>query len=181
MHRPPFGLTVVVLGLWLCETQLGAQDGTRSPQCSLPRGTEATSAWLSRAARLTEHPTLRSMLQENNQLRVCKGLAPLRISARLSAAAQNHANHMARTRSFSHYCNGNPSSRAALYGYRCGVRENIAFGQPNPQSVFATWAASEKHYVNLMSKSDLAGFGYARAQNGQVYWVAMYGSADSVE
>ena len=179
MNRPLVGLTVV-LGWGLCGTHLGAQDGTRSPQCPLSSGTEAATL-LSRAARLAEHPTLRSMLQENNQLRVSKGLTPLRISARLSAAAQNHANYMARTRSFSHYCNGNPSSRAALYGYRSGVRENIAFGQPNPQSVFATWAASDKHYVNLMSKSDLAGFGYARAQNGQIYWVAMYGPADSVE
>ena len=181
MTRPLFGLTVVMLGWGLCGRELNAQDGTKHPQCPLASGAEATSAWLSRASQLNEHPTLRSMLQENNQLRVSKGLTPLRISARLSAAAQNHANHMARTRSFSHYCNGSPSSRAALYGYCCGVRENIAFGQPNPQTAFATWAASDKHYVNLMSESDLAGFGYARAQNGQIYWVAMYGPADSVE
>lgn len=179
MDRPSIRLMVV--GLVLCGAQLDAEDGTKSPQCSSSKGTEATCDLLARASRLAEHATLRSMLQENNQLRVSQGLSPLRISARLSAAAQNHANYMARTASFSHYCNGCPSSRAALYGYRSGVRENIAFGQSNPRSVFATWAASDKHNENLMSRSDLAGFGYARAQNGQVYWVAMYGPADSVE
>ena len=180
MHRPLLGPTVVVLGLGLCGMPLGAQEEARRPQCPLSQETEAAKL-RSRAARLGEHPTLRRMLQENNQLRAAQGQPPLRISARLSAAAQNHANYMARTRTFSHYCNGGPGCRAALYGYRCGVRENIAFGQPSPQSVFATWAASDKHYVNLMSRSDLAGFGYARGQNGQIYWVAMYGPADSVE
>ena len=177
MNRPLIGLIVVVSGLGLRGRELSAQ----SPRCSQPSGTEATCDALRHAARFTEHPTLRGLLQEHNQLRVSKGLAPLRISARLSAAAQNHANYMARTRSFGHYCNGTPSSRAVLYGYRDGVRENIAFGQPGPKSVFATWAASDKHYLNLMSQSDLAGFGYARGQNGQIYWVAMYGPADGVE
>lgn len=179
MNRPSIRLLVVGLVLW--GAQLDAEDGTRSTQCSPSKGTEATCNLHARAARLAEHATLRSMLQENNQLRVSKGLNPLRISARLSAAAQNHANYMARTRRFSHYCNGCPTSRACLYGYRSGVRENIAFGQPSARSVFAIWAASVKHNENLLSQSDLAGFGFARAENGQVYWVAMYGPADNVE
>lgn len=185
MHRPFFGATVVALGLglWVTPTgaqELGAQEETRILQCPPPAENEAAKLH-ARAMQLGEHPTLRDMLEKNNQLRDARGLPPLRISARLSAAAQNHANYMARTRSFSHYCNGDPGCRAALYGYRCGVRENIAFGQPNPQNVFAVWAASDKHYVNLMSQSDLAGFGYARAENGQIYWVAMYGPKDRLE
>jgi uncharacterized protein YkwD len=100
------------------------------------------------------------------------------LSSRLTAAAQNHANYMARTGSFSHYSNGGPQGRVAMYGFRNGVRENIAMGQPSVDSAFNTWTASGAHYANMMSHSDVAGFGYAVGANGQGYWVAVYGSND---
>ena len=100
------------------------------------------------------------------------------LSARLTAAAQNHANYMARTGSFSHYTNGSPQGRVAQYGFRGGVRENIAMGQPSVEGAFNTWTASGAHYANMMSHSDVAGFGYAVGSNGQAYWVAVYGNND---
>ena len=52
---------------------------------------------------LHEHPTLVSMLHENNRLRAQVGLRSHRISPELTKAAQDHANYMAATGSFSHY------------------------------------------------------------------------------
>jgi len=136
---------------------------------------------LAKLTPLKEHPTLQKMLAENNQIRVANRLRPHRISGRLSAAAQNHANYMAQTGSFSHYTNGDPAGRAAIYGHRGGVRENIAMGQRDPRTAFATWNASSGHFTNLCSNSDLAGFGYAVGQQGQKYWVALYGMSDGEE
>jgi uncharacterized protein YkwD len=58
------------------------------------------------------------------------------------------------------------------------VLENIATGQPTVDSAFNTWTASGAHYANMMSHSDVAGFGYAVGSNGQAYWVAVYGNND---
>jgi len=118
------------------------------------------------------------MLARNNAVRTSRGMRPMILSGRLTAAAQNHANYMARTGSFSHYTNGSPQSRVAANGFRGGVRENIAMGQPTVDSAFSTWTASGAHYANMMSHSDVAGFGYAVGANGQAYWVAVYGNND---
>jgi uncharacterized protein YkwD len=124
------------------------------------------------------HPTILGMLFRNNSIRTSRGMRPMSLSARLTAAAQNHANYMARTGSFSHYSNGGPQGRVNAYGFRGGVRENIAMGQPSVDSAFSTWTASGAHYANMMSHSDVAGFGYAVGSNGQAYWVAVYGTND---
>lgn len=124
------------------------------------------------------HPTILSMLARNNSTRTSRGMRPMFLSSRLTAAAQSHANYMARTGSFSHYSNGSPQGRVAQYGFRGGVRENIAMGQPSVESAFNTWTASGAHYANMMSHSDVAGFGYAVGSNGQAYWVAVYGNND---
>jgi uncharacterized protein YkwD len=119
-----------------------------------------------------------NMLARNNALRTTRGMRPMSLSSRLTAAAQNHANYMARTGVFDHYSNGGPQGRVAMYGFRGGVRENIAMGQPSVDSAFQTWTASGAHYANMMSHSDVAGFGYAVGANGQAYWVAVYGNND---
>jgi uncharacterized protein YkwD len=124
------------------------------------------------------HPTILSMLTRNNSTRMSRGLRPMLLSGRLTAAAQNHANYMASTGGFSHHSNGGVQGRAATYGFRGGVRENIAMGQPSVESAFNTWTASGGHYANMMSHSDVAGFGYAVGSNGQAYWVAVYGNND---
>lgn len=139
---------------------------------------EARQVSVSRPQTPSFHPTILSMLTRNNATRTSRGMRPMFLSSRLTAAAQNHANYMARTGSFSHYTNGSPQGRVAQYGFRGGVRENIAMGQPSVESAFNTWTASGAHYANMMSHSDVAGFGYAVAANGQAYWVAVYGNND---
>jgi uncharacterized protein YkwD len=139
---------------------------------------EAKTVSVSKTEKPAFHPTILNMLARNNSTRTSRGMRPMSLSARLTAAAQNHANYMARTGSFSHYTNGSPQGRVAAHGFRGGVLENIATGQPSVESAFNTWTASGAHYANMMSHSDVAGFGYAVGANGQAYWVAVYGNND---
>jgi len=137
----------------------------------------STGAATTQQARpLHRHPTLFGMLQRNNSIRRRVGLFPHRISPTLTAAAQDHANYMARTGQFSHYVNGGPQSRAGKYGFRGGVRENIAMGTRSIDGAFAMWQNSGAHYASIVSGTAEAGFGYAVGPSGQVYWVGMYGT-----
>lgn len=140
--------------------------------------TNATTGTTEQTRAATIPSAIWHMLARNNSARTSRGMRPMILSNRLTAAAQNHANYMARTGGFSHYSNGGPQGRAAMYGFRGGVRENIAMGQPTVESAFSTWTASGAHYANMMSHSDVAGFGYAVSANGQAYWVAVYGNND---
>jgi uncharacterized protein YkwD len=152
--------------------------GTNSAATEKSDKVEAKTVSVSKPETSSFHPTIMSMLARNNSTRTSRGMRPMSLSARLTAAAQNHANYMARTGSFSHYTNGGPQGRVAAHGFRGGVRENIAMGQPSVESAFNTWTASGAHYANMMSHSDVAGFGYAVGSNGQAYWVAVYGNND---
>jgi Cysteine-rich secretory protein family len=138
--------------------------------------TTTTEAATQQARPLHRHATLFGMLQRNNSIRRRVGLFPHRISPTLTAAAQDHANYMARTGQFSHYTNGSPQSRAGKYGFRGGVRENIAMGTRTIDGAFNMWQNSGAHYASIVSGTAEAGFGYAVGPGGQVYWVGMYGT-----
>jgi uncharacterized protein YkwD len=125
---------------------------------------------------LHRHPTLFGMLQRNNQIRARAGLFGHRMNSALTAAAQDHANFMARTGQFSHYTNGGPQARAARYGFRGGVRENIAMNGNSPDQAFVQWTASGAHYASIVSGTTDAGFGYAVGSGGMAYFVGMYGT-----
>jgi uncharacterized protein YkwD len=120
--------------------------------------------------------TAQMMLDRNNQIRGSRGMPAQRLSDRLTNAAQQHASYMARTGQFSHNVNGSPQSRAAMFGFTGGVRENIAMGQTSVSGAFQDWVNSSGHYTNLMSQTNAAGFGYAVNSSGQGFWVAMYGN-----
>lgn len=114
-------------------------------------------------------------LARNNELRSVRGLRPHVLNAKLCAAAQDHAQFMARSRSMDHYSNGGPSGRAARHGFGAGVRENIAYGYQTVQVVFGVWHGSSGHYANMMSATTDAGFGLAYG-GGTPYWCAVYGT-----
>jgi hypothetical protein len=125
---------------------------------------------------LHRHPTLFRMLQRNNQIRARAGLFGHRMNAALTAAAQDHANYMAATGQFSHYTNGGPQARAGRYGFRGGVRENIAMNGNSPDQAFVQWTGSGAHYASIVSGTTDAGFGYAVGRNGMAYFVGVYGT-----
>lgn len=115
------------------------------------------------------------MLSVNNGYRARAGLSGHSQNGALQAAAQAHAEYMARTGQFSHNVNGTPQSRAAQFGYRGSIRENIAYGQSGTSGAFQDWSRSSGHWANMTSGTRTAGFGAARGANGQMYYVALYG------
>ena len=123
---------------------------------------------------LHRSPTLFGMLRRNNEMRRRVGLFPHRINPALTKAAQDHANYMARTGQFSHYTNGGPQYRANKYGFRAGVRENIAYGSSTIDHTFSMWQNSGAHYASIVSGTSEAGFGYAVSSSGLAYWVGVY-------
>ena len=125
---------------------------------------------------LHRHPTLVAMLRRSNLIRRNVGLRPQRINPALTKAAQDHANYMARTGDFSHYTNGGYQYRAQKYGFKGGVRENIASGFRTVDAAFNTWQGSGGHYASIVSGTSEAGFGYAVSSSGATYWVGVYGS-----
>jgi uncharacterized protein YkwD len=127
---------------------------------------------------LHEHPTIVRMCEQNNELRSQVGLPPQELCLELTKAAQDHAIFMARTGSFSHHSNFGPSGRAARFGFRGPIRENIAMGQRGIRSAFSSWRNSGGHWANITSRTTHCGFGYAVAPNGSAYWVAVYGDAE---
>jgi|GEM_PF-1435886 len=119
-------------------------------------------------------PIFLGMLRRNNDIRRRAGLFPQRINPALTAAAQDHANYMASTGQFSHYVNGGPQYRANKFGFRGGVRENIAYGVATLDGAFNMWQGSGAHYASIVSGTTEAGFGCAVGPTGQVYWVGVY-------
>jgi uncharacterized protein YkwD len=120
------------------------------------------------------NPVTYQMFQTSNRLRGGVGLRQHRLCHLLTAAAQDHANYMAATGDFQHYSNGGPSGRALKYGHNGQVLENIAMGQPDVPSAFATWQGSGGHWASIVSNTTLAGHAAARGRNGQVYWCSVY-------
>jgi len=136
-------------------------------------GTQAAA--VPQARPLHRHPVLFGMLVRNNNIRRRVGLFPHRMNPALVAAAQDHANYMARTGQFSHYTNGSPQSRANRFGFGGGVRENIATGG-GVDTAFGMWQGSGAHYASIVSSTTDAGFGYAVGPNGATYFVGIYGT-----
>jgi uncharacterized protein YkwD len=124
---------------------------------------------------LHEHPTLVKMLAKNNALRKEVGLKPQKMSAELTKAAQDHAWYMARTGDFSHYGNHGHQARAKKHGFRGMALENIAMGYQTVDIAFAGWQSSGPHWASITSDAPLAGFGFARSEDGTSYWVGVYG------
>jgi len=141
---------------------------------------EAPDQFLAAGKRnLQDHPAIVKMWQRNNIIRRRAGLPAQRLSPELVKAAQFHAVYMARTGDFDHYSNLGPDGRAQRFGYRGGVRENIAMGQGDVESAFTAWVNSSGHWANLTSGTVDCGFGYFKSAGGTPYWVAMYANPSS--
>ncbi|MBS3927483.1 MAG: CAP domain-containing protein [Sphingomonadales bacterium] len=126
------------------------------------------------------------LLDAHNQARKTAGLQALTLHVQLDAAAQAHADWMARNRDMDHNeTPGTPSYygvefddriRKAGYNPRSGG-ENIAAGQRSAQQVFTAWMNSSGHRRNILNTVYWhCGFGAARDQYGNLYWCAVFAS-----
>lgn len=131
---------------------------------------------------LHQQQTMVTMLNRSNGIRARVGLRGHRLNPALCQAAQNHAEYMAATGSFSHDTNLGYVGRARRFGFRGNVRENIGWNYANVDSAFAGWQGSGGHYAAIASaETTEAGFGYAKSRTGQTYWVSVYGAATSAD
>lgn len=113
-----------------------------------------------------------------NQFRSSAGLAPFQWNDLLAVAAQNHANWMAATLTYSHTeDNGStPQTRANAAGYVGYVVENIVGGTNlTPQQGLVWWQNSPPHLNTLVStRHSQAGTGFA-VGGGQNFYVLVVG------
>ena len=102
------------------------------------------------------------VLVNMNRVRSRHGLARLRLSTKLSAAATQHSREMARVGYFSHSsANGTAFWRRIegfypSHGYRSwSVGENLLWSSPDVDAAGAVkmWMASPEHRANLLNRS----------------------------
>ncbi|NJR64319.1 MAG: CAP domain-containing protein [Leptolyngbyaceae cyanobacterium CRU_2_3] len=119
-----------------------------------------------------------------NAYRTQAGLQPLKLNAKLSAAAYKHSRDMALNDFFNH--TGSDGSRAAdrisKQGYNYGnAGENIAAGYTTPETVFQGWMNSPGHRANILYpnvKEIGVGFYFLSNDSGkapyQYYWTQAF-------
>jgi uncharacterized protein YkwD len=111
-----------------------------------------------------------------NAQRQSRGLAALRVNAKLNQAAINHSGDMARNDFMSHSgSNGSTlGQRVTGAGYSWSfVAENVAAGYDTPEEVVAAWMDSSGHRANILSSSATeVGVGVATNANSTygIYW-----------
>ena len=132
------GLVVSVCSLWLVASPAGATDRPATALGTLEQG----------------------VLSSINALRSERGLAPLRFSSRLSAAARAHTKDMAARGYFSHTsANGSSFDRRIARFYPMGksrywsVGENLLWSSPDvsPERALEMWLNSPEHKKNMLS------------------------------
>jgi uncharacterized protein YkwD len=122
----------------------------------------------------------RQLIDLTNAERVKRGLAPLRVDARLVGAAQLQADQMARLGRMSHTLADAPlpalADRLRSVGYNGGAGENIAFNYRDPADAVLGWMYSEDHRRNLLDpRFDSIGVAVARDSEGLPYFVQVFG------
>jgi uncharacterized protein YkwD len=131
-------LAIAVLGLWVVVSPaVASSDHGKVALSSLEQG----------------------VLQEINSVRSQHGLAPLRLSARLSAAARQHSREMVARGYFSHNsANGSSFDRRIARYYPARTRywsvgENLLWSSPDVDAAGALelWWNSPEHRKNMLT------------------------------
>ena len=121
-----------------------------------------------------------------NAERAARGLAPLAIDDRLTAAAQGHSRDMAQNGFFSHTgSNGSRfDERIADEGYSGGpLAENIAAGYSSPEAAVTGWMNSDGHRANILNPSlRHIGVGHVHQPGSPYghYWSQSFGGSDTL-
>lgn len=117
-----------------------------------------------------------------NQYRADKGLKPLALDAKLTAAAKAHARDLAKWDRISHYGSdgSNPWDRVKRTGYPARLAaENVGTGQVTFKEVMRGWKESEGHNKNLLL-ADARHMGIALVQDPKTefksFWTLVLGS-----
>lgn len=107
-----------------------------------------------------------SMLDGVNAYRASNGKPKLAGDPRLAAAAQAHADDMARNNFFSHTGSdgSRPSERVTRAGYAwSAVAENLALNSTDCAAAVTQWVNSPPHKTNMLGSYSQAGIGMAKS------------------
>lgn len=113
-----------------------------------------------------------------NEERAANGLSALKENAELAKVATLKSEDMAKLNYFSHTSPtyGSPFEMLSQFGITyTAAGENIAMGQPTPESVMNAWMNSEGHRANILNSSYTEiGVGIAKNANGQYIWTQTF-------
>lgn len=119
-----------------------------------------------------------------NEYRRKKGLKPLQLNTKLSAAAHAHCEDLAKHDRISHYGSDgtDPWARVTRTGYPARVAaENVGTGQLSIEEVFEGWRKSPDHNANLLL-GDAREMGIALVYRPETefktFWTLVLGAPD---
>ncbi|MFF5497201.1 CAP domain-containing protein [Streptomyces aquilus] len=124
--------------------------------------------------------TASEVVDRTNRERTRRGLPPLTVDPRLTAAAQAHSTDMVARAFYSHTSpdGSEPWDRAAAAGAsRRSIGENIACGQRSPAEVVEGWMNSPGHRANILEPDFThIGIGFAGGGAAGTYWTQLFGA-----
>ncbi len=113
-----------------------------------------------------------------NKERAANGLSALKENAELDKVATLKSEDMAKLNYFSHTSPtyGSPFEMLSQFGITyTAAGENIAMGQPTPESVMDAWMNSEGHRANILNSNYTEiGVGITKNANGQYIWTQTF-------
>ncbi|MFI0773653.1 CAP domain-containing protein [Streptomyces sp. NPDC021212] len=113
-----------------------------------------------------------------NSERAKVGCSPVKVNAKLTAAAEAHSKDMAEHSDMSHTGSdgSSPGDRIEKAGYSWSTYgENVAYGYSSAKSVMEGWMNSSGHKANILN-CDFKEIGVGLAQHGD-YWTQDFGTA----
>ncbi|GAA0628094.1 hypothetical protein GCM10009547_34650 [Sporichthya brevicatena] len=136
---------------------------------------QSTSAEAVAVSDATRGQLRKEIVAAVNAARAKQGCKPVKVAPKLTAAAQRHADDMARTTLFSHTSADGRSwiARIRKTGFKKPGGENIARGYPSTERVMTGWLNSPGHRANILNcRFRAIGVGHNATGN---YWVQDFG------
>jgi uncharacterized protein YkwD len=123
-------------------------------------------------------PMLAPLLAAHNRERAKEKFEPLTLSNKLTKAAAEHAQDMAKHQKLEHKGSdgSNVADRVKRQGYvLVKVGENIACGQSTVDEVMTSWMTSPGHRANILANYTQMGAAHVEDADGNIYWCVDFG------
>ena len=118
------------------------------------------------------------LVEAHNKERAKEKLPPLKLEAKLTEAAQEHAKDMAEHGVMSHEGSdeSTPEQRVVNAGYRyLRTGENVAVGYKDVAEVMQGWMDSPAHRKNILNEFTEIGVARVLGKDDKPYWCANFG------
>ena len=129
-------------------------------------------------AEVEADPVATALLEAHNRERAGEKLPPLKLNAKLTAAARVQARDMAEHAKMSHDGSdgSTPPQRIERQGWHGrSTGENVAYGSQDAAGVMTLWMDSPPHKKNILGDFGELGAARADAEDGTPYWCVDFG------